>query len=124
VEDEISCITPMAFLRRTVAATIRTMQLAMPEGTKSVHGAISNQHDIAAAAAIATIRATPGYELLTVEADEPVSTITAIGQNLSRINQRSTPIGNSYIHYRWVGSVGIGEMKLAKGKATRKTSDM
>jgi hypothetical protein len=57
-----------------------------------VHGAISDKHDVPAAAAVAAVWSSARDELLAVKADEPVSTIAATDVYLSLIYQSCKPL--------------------------------
>ena len=92
-QDEIGSIASVLLLRRAVAAAVGAIQPLIPELAESVDRQIGDEDDVRAASAVATVRTAAGDKLLSVEADKPVPTISALYLDLCVINQGGILIG-------------------------------
>jgi hypothetical protein len=73
-------------VRSTVAAAFSLELTAVSVSAEAVHGGVDDEDDIAATAAVAAVGAAACHKLLTVEADEAVSTVTRPHVYLCAIN--------------------------------------
>jgi hypothetical protein len=74
-EHELGTVPAVLLVRRAVSAAFRPVLLLVSEGAEPVNAVVGDEHDIAAAATIASVRAAAWDELFAVEADEAVPTI-------------------------------------------------
>jgi hypothetical protein len=89
---EGAAIASALLVLRAVTAAIGAVQFLVPVQPETVHRAIRHEHDVPTAAAIAAIGTAARHELLSVETDEPVATVSRRHMYLGSIDQRTSLI--------------------------------